>query len=149
MRENEERMKFIGYNTNISRLILFVFTGVLAGLAGCFYALFFQFTSISAISIDMSTMVVLMVVIGGTEFFAGPILGAFVYIFLQDYLSDITDRWPFFMGLIFIFMILYVPKGLSGLANAITLRLRNQNGSPGDDSEIDPNFKKGDLKCSR
>jgi len=126
MRENEERMKFLGYNTNISRLILFVFTGFLAGLAGSFYTLFFQFTSITAISIDMSTIVVLMVIIGGTGSFIGPILGACVYIYLQDFLSDITDRWPFIMGLIFIFMILYVPRGLSGLINSLIERLRGR-----------------------
>ncbi|MBN2031738.1 MAG: branched-chain amino acid ABC transporter permease [Deltaproteobacteria bacterium] len=126
MRENEERMKFLGYNTNVSRLILFVFTGFLAGLAGIFYALFFQFTSITAISIDMSTIVLLMVIIGGTGSFVGPIIGACVYIYLQDFLSDITDRWPFIMGLIFIFMILYVPKGLSGLIYSLIERLRGR-----------------------
>ena len=123
MRENEERMKFIGYNTNVSRLILFVFTGFLAGLAGSFYTLHYQFTSISAISIDMSTIVVLMVIIGGTGSFIGPILGACVYIYLQDFLSDITDRWPFIMGVIFIFIILYVPRGLSGLVDSFVERL--------------------------
>lgn len=126
MRENEERMKFVGYNTNVSRLILFVFTGFLAGLAGSFYTLHYQFTSISAISIDMSTIVVLMVIIGGTGSFIGPILGACVYIYLQDFLSDITDRWPFIMGLIFIFMILYVPRGLSGLIDSFVERLRGR-----------------------
>jgi branched-chain amino acid transport system permease protein len=126
MRENEERMKFLGYNTNVSRLILFVFTSFLAGLAGTFYTLFFQFTSITAISIDMSTIVVLMVIIGGTGSFIGPILGACVYIYLQDFLSDITDRWPFIMGLIFIFMILYVPRGLSGLIDSLIERLRGR-----------------------
>jgi branched-chain amino acid transport system permease protein len=126
MRENEERMKFLGYNTNISRLILFVFTGFLAGLAGTFYTLLFQFTSITAISIDMSTIVVLMVVIGGTGSFIGPIIGACVYIYLQDFLSDVTDRWPFIMGLIFIFMILYVPRGLSGLIDSLIERLRER-----------------------
>jgi branched-chain amino acid transport system permease protein len=131
MRENEERMKFLGYNTNVSRLILFVFTGFLAGLAGSFYALFFQFTSITAISIDMSTTVVLMVIIGGTRSFMGPILGACVYIYLQDFLSDITDRWPFIMGLIFIFMILYVPRGLSGLIDSLVERLRERWRFPG------------------
>ena len=114
MRENEERMRFLGYNTNISRLILFIFTGALAGLAGSFYTLFYEFTSISSISLDMSTSVILMVIIGGSRYFAGPLIGACVYIYLQDYLSDITDRWPLVMGLIFIFMILYVPKGISG-----------------------------------
>ena len=113
MRENEERMKFLGYNTNISRLILFTFTGAVAGLAGAFYTLHFQFVSISAISIDMTTAVLLMVFVGGTRTFWGPILGAFVYIIFQNYLSDITDRWPLFMGLIFVFMVLYVPGGLS------------------------------------
>jgi branched-chain amino acid transport system permease protein len=121
MRENEERMKFLGYNTNISRLILFTFTGALAGLAGAFYTLHFQFVSQSAISVDMTTTVLLMTFVGGTGTFWGPILGAFVYIILQNYLSDITDRWPLFMGLIFVVMVLVIPGGLS----QIILSIRN------------------------
>ncbi len=131
MRENEERMRFLGYNTNISRLLLFIFTGALAGLAGSFYTLHYEFTSISSISMDMSTVVILMVVIGGSRYFAGPIIGACVYIYFQDYLSDITDRWPLVMGLIFIFMILYVPKGLSGLGDYLIDKIR-QRGNHGD-----------------
>lgn len=127
MRENEDRMKFLGYNTNLSRLILFTFTGALAGFAGSFYALFFQFTSISAISIDMTTTVLLMTFIGGTGSFAGPIFGALVFTYLQDFLSDITDRWPLIMGLIFIIMVLYVPGGLTGLFRSIKERLRSRN----------------------
>jgi branched-chain amino acid transport system permease protein len=123
MRENEDRMKFLGYNTNISRLILFTFTGVIAGFAGVFYTLHFQFVSISAISIDMTTAVLLMVFVGGTKTFWGPILGAFVYIILQNYLSNITDRWPLFMGVIFILMVLYVPGGLSDVITNIWRRL--------------------------
>jgi branched-chain amino acid transport system permease protein len=115
MRENEERMKFLGYNASTTRLILFTFTAALAGLAGSFYALFFEFTSISAISVDMTTIVVLMTFIGGTGSFIGPVLGASVYIYLQDFLSDITDRWPLIMGIIFIMMVLYAPGGLSGI----------------------------------
>jgi branched-chain amino acid transport system permease protein len=123
MRENEERMKFLGYNTNISRLILFTFTGAVAGLAGAFYTLNFQFVSISAISIDMTTAVLLMTFVGGTKTFWGPILGAFVYILLQNYLSNITDRWPLFMGLIFIFMVMFIPGGLSEVITNIKQRL--------------------------
>lgn len=115
MRENEERMKFLGFNTNIVRLILFTFTASLAGCAGSFYALFFEFTSTSAIHLDMTTIVLLMTFIGGTTTFWGPILGVIVYTYLQDLLSDITDRWPLIMGMIFIIMVLYIPKGLSGL----------------------------------
>ncbi len=119
MRENEERMKFLGYNTNVSRLILFTFTGALAGLAGAFYTLHFQFVSQSAISVDMTTTVLLMTFVGGTGTFWGPILGAFVYIIVQNYLSDITDRWPLFMGLIFILMVLLIPGGLSQIIHSI------------------------------
>ncbi|HPV50386.1 MAG TPA: branched-chain amino acid ABC transporter permease [Smithellaceae bacterium] len=123
MRENEERMKFLGFNTNISRLILFTFTGAMAGLAGVFYTFHFQFVSISAISVDMTTAVLLMVFVGGTKKFWGPILGVFVYIIFQNYLSDITDRWPLFMGLIFVLMVLYVPGGLSGVMMDVWQRL--------------------------
>ncbi len=123
MRENEERMKFLGYNTNISRLILFTFTGTVAGLAGVFYTLHFQFVSISAISVDMTTAVLLMTFVGGTKTFWGPILGAFVYIILQNYLSNITDRWPLFMGFIFVFMVLFIPGGLSEVIMNLKQRL--------------------------
>ena len=123
MRENEERMKFLGYDTNTSRLILFTFTGALAGLAGAFYTLHFQFVSQTAISVDMTTTVLLMTFVGGTGTFWGPIIGAFVYIILQNYLSDITDRWPLFMGLIFVAMVLVVPGGLSQVVQGIRARL--------------------------
>jgi len=132
MRENEERMRFLGYNTNVSRLILFTFTGAIAGLAGAFYTLHFQFVSISAISIDMTTAVLLMVFIGGTGTFWGPILGAFVYIIFQNYLSDITDRWPLFMGIIFVFMVLYVPGGLSQTIMSIRQRFSGKNDNRSD-----------------
>ncbi|SHE53921.1 branched-chain amino acid transport system permease protein [Desulfacinum infernum DSM 9756] len=128
VRENEERMKFLGYDTNISRLLLFTFTGALAGCAGSYYALFFEFTSISAISIEMTTTVLLMTFIGGTGSFLGPVLGALVYTLLHDKLSDITDRWPLIMGLIFIVMVLYVPGGLSGLIVSIRERLAGTAG---------------------
>jgi branched-chain amino acid transport system permease protein len=61
----------------------------------------------------------LMTFVGGTGTFWGPILGAFVYIIVQNYLSDITDRWPLFMGLIFILMVLLIPGGLSQIILSI------------------------------
>jgi branched-chain amino acid transport system permease protein len=128
MRENEERMKFLGYNTNISRLILFTFSGSLAAMGGAFYTLHFQFVSISAISGDMTTTVLLMTFVGGAGTFWGPMLGAFVYIILQNYLSDITDRWPLFMGLIFILMVLFIPGGLSQVILSIKNLFSRRNG---------------------
>ena len=132
MRENEERMKFLGYNTNICRLILFTFTGALAGLAGAFYTLHFQFCSQSAISVDMTTTVLLMTFVGGTRTFWGPMVGTLVYIIIQNYLSDITDRWPLFMGLIFVFMVIFVPGGLTQIIQAVKSLFagKNSTGKP-------------------
>ena len=84
-----------------------------------FFTLQFQFVSISAISVEMTTAALLMAFVGGTGTFWGPILGAFVYIILQSYLSDLTDRWPLFMGVIFVFMVLVIPGGLSQIIQRI------------------------------
>jgi branched-chain amino acid transport system permease protein len=124
MRENEDRMKFLGFSTRVTRLILFTVTGGLAGLAGSFYALFFSFVSVDAISIAMTTTVLLITFVGGSGSFTGPILGALVYIYLQNFLSDVTDRWQLFMGLIFILMVLFVPGGLSKLMEDALARWR-------------------------
>jgi branched-chain amino acid transport system permease protein len=120
IRENQERMRFLGYNTNVARLNLFVITGGLAGLAGSFYTMFNSFVSLDAVSVDMTTKVLLMTFIGGTGSFAGPIVGAYFYTYFQDFLSDLTENWPLIMGALFILMVLYAPGGLSGLA--ISLR---------------------------
>ena len=124
LRENEERMQFIGYDPSISRLILFTFTAFFAGLAGSFYALFFKFVGVDAISIDMTTTALLMTFIGGTKHFFGPVLGAGFYIYFQNFLSDVTDRWPLFMGILFILLVLFVPRGLSGLIQSLVDHLR-------------------------
>jgi branched-chain amino acid transport system permease protein len=124
LRENEERMRFLGYNTNVTRLILFVFTGALAGLAGSFYTLLNAFVSLDAVSIDMTTKVLLMTFLGGTGAFPGPILGAFFYTYVQDFLSNLTENWPLIMGVLFIVMVLFAPGGLSGLGHSIANRLK-------------------------
>ncbi|BEQ14517.1 branched-chain amino acid ABC transporter permease [Desulfoferula mesophila] len=116
IRENEERMRFLGYNTHVSRLILFVLSGALAGLAGAFYAILNAFVSLDAVSIDMTTKVLLMTFIGGTGQFLGPVAGAFFFTYVQNFLSDLTDNWPLIMGALFIAMVLWVPGGLAGLA---------------------------------
>jgi branched-chain amino acid transport system permease protein len=126
IRENEERIRFLGYDTRLARLNLFVFTGTAAGLAGSFYALFNSFVSLDAVSIDMTTRVLLMTFIGGTGSFGGPIIGAVFYTYVQNFLSDLTDNWPLIMGLLFIGMVLFVPGGLSGLARSVWSRLVRQ-----------------------
>ena len=129
VRENEERMQFIGYNPAVSRMILFTLTAFFAGLAGSFYALFFKFVGVDAISIDMTTTALLMTFIGGTKNFFGPVLGAGFYIYFQNFLSNLTDRWPLFMGILFVLMVLFAPQGLSGLIQSLVgLFQKKENG---------------------
>lgn len=115
IRENEERMRFLGYNTNVSRLILFIISGSLAGLAGSFYAIMNSFVSLDAISIEMTTKVLVMTFIGGIGHFFGPVLGSVFYTYFQNFLSDLTDNWPLIMGILFIAMVLATPGGLAQL----------------------------------
>lgn len=124
VRENEERMQFIGYNPAVSRMILFTLTAFFAGLAGSFYALFFKFVGVDAISVDMTTTALLMTFIGGTKTFFGPVLGAGFYIYFQNFLSNLTDRWPLFMGFLFVLMVLFAPRGLSGLIQSLLEHFR-------------------------
>ena len=126
LRENEERMQFIGYNPAVSRMILFTLTAFFAGLSGSFYALFFKFVGVDAIGIDMTTTALLMTFIGGTKNFFGPVLGAGFYIYLQNFLSNITDRWPLFMGILFVMMVLFAPRGLAGLIQSLVGLLRQR-----------------------
>lgn len=126
LRENEERMQFIGYNPAVSRMILFTLTAFFAGLSGSFYALFFKFVGVDAIGIDMTTTALLMTFIGGTKNFFGPVLGAGFYIYLQNFLSNITDRWPLFMGILFVVMVLFAPRGLAGLIQSLVGLLRQR-----------------------
>ena len=138
LRENEERMQFIGYNPAVSRMILFTLTAFFAGLAGSFYALFFKFVGVDAIGIDMTTTALLMTFIGGTKDFFGPVLGAGFYIYFQNYLSNITDRWPLFMGLLFVLMVLFAPRGLSGLIRSLIELIRKTGNGKKTRREDDP-----------
>jgi branched-chain amino acid transport system permease protein len=138
LRENEERMQFIGYNPAVSRMILFTLTAFFAGLAGSFYALFFKFVGVDAIGIDMTTTALLMTFIGGTKDFFGPVLGAGFYIYFQNYLSNITDRWPLFMGLLFVLMVLFAPRGLSGLIRSLIELIRKTGNGKETRREDDP-----------
>ena len=136
IRENEERMRFLGYNTHMSRLILFVFSGSLAGLAGAFYAVLHAFISLDAISIAMTTKVLLITFIGGIGHFFGPVLGAVFYTYFQNFISELTDSWPLIMGMMFIAMVLWTPSGLAGMvqsAGAWLSTRKRVNGRPAEE----------------
>ncbi len=118
IRDNEERAQFIGYNVFRSKLTLFTMAGFFAGIAGSLFVVFAEFISLDAIGLPMSTEVLFMTFIGGTGSFLGPVLGAGVFIYFTEWVSDITEHWEFFLGLLFVILILYANKGLISLIPA-------------------------------
>jgi branched-chain amino acid transport system permease protein len=115
MRENDERAAFLGYNVFATKLIVFTFSSTLAAVAGALFASFQRLITPSAVDLGTSTEVVFMSLLGGTGALLGPFLGTAVYILLQNWLSRVTEHWPFVIGLLFVVMILFMHTGLIGL----------------------------------
>lgn len=122
MRENEERARFIGYNTYASRLIIYVLSCFFAGIAGGLAASFQEFVTTTFINLDKATDVLMMTFIGGGGTFFGPVIGTCALTLINDLLSSWLERWAIVQGLLFILLVLYAPNGLSGLY--LSLRAR-------------------------
>ena len=115
MREKEIRASFLGYNIFLTKFVAFLISGVLAGLAGGLYVLFQKYVNTGVIDMNISMTVLLMVTIGGTGHFLGPVLGAACYVIFQDYISSLTDHWMLLLGIAFVIVVLYVEGGLVSL----------------------------------
>jgi branched-chain amino acid transport system permease protein len=119
LRENEERARFLGYHTSITRFWLFVISGFFAGISGSLFGIFQGLVTATSIDLLRSTEVILMVVIGGMGNFFGPLLGSLFYIVVGDWLSSITVRWEFIIGCFFILLVLSLRGGLISIALAV------------------------------
>lgn len=126
VRDNPERVEFIGYSTQMVRFITFSLAGFFAGIAGGLAAINFELMNAVNISGAQSGVVLLMAYIGGIGHFLGPILGAVLVTLLQVMLSDLTGAWMLYFGLIFILMVMYAPGGLAGLVMMHEPLVRNR-----------------------
>jgi branched-chain amino acid transport system permease protein len=123
LKESMSRAAFLGYRNSATKFILFTYTAFLAGVAGGLFVIFQEFVSTGAIDIFRSIDPILMIVIGGVGSYMGPVIGSVVYIFLSDWLSDITDRWQFIIGVIFIVLVLWQRSGIMGIFSSLRQRL--------------------------
>jgi branched-chain amino acid transport system permease protein len=115
VRDNPERARFIGYNTETVRFLSFSLSGLFAGIAGGLAAINFEIVSSAQMGATQSGSVILMTYIGGVGDFAGPIIGAILVTYLQVMLSDVTEAWQLYFGLLFIGMVMFAPDGIAGL----------------------------------
>ena len=122
IRENERRFIALGRDPRPFKVVVFVIAAVFAGLAGALFAPFRGFASPEVMFWVLSGQGLMMVITGGIGTLVGPVIGAMVFILVQEILSSYTEHWMIFTGAIFVLMVIFLPGGLVGTARRLTGR---------------------------
>lgn len=115
IRENERRARFLGIPIERHIWLSFVISCFFVSVAGALYALLNNFVDPRALRWDLSGNFVIMAVLGGMRSFWGPLVGAVIFVVLQDYVSSMTENWESFIGLFFVLIVLFFPRGVLGI----------------------------------
>lgn len=115
VRDNPERVEFIGYNTQVVRYIAFIIAGFFAGIGGGLTALNFEIVTAESVSAIRSGGYLLFTFLGGALFFFGPIIGAMLSVLALVLLSEVTKAWQIYLGVVFMVMVMFAPGGISSL----------------------------------
>lgn len=115
VRDNPERVEFVGYDTQKIRYFSFIVAAFFAGISGGLAALNFEIVTSEVVSGYRSGAYLLFTFLGGATFFFGPILGAILMVLAFVLLSEFTKAWLLYLGLIFLFMVMYAPGGVASL----------------------------------
>lgn len=114
IRENEDRMRTLGYNTWRYKFAVSLLSAFFAGVAGLLSMYLNSFVSPAALSIALSAQVLLMILVGGAGTLFGAIIGAALFVVLQYVISTYTERWLFIVGAVYVLIALYTPQGALG-----------------------------------
>ena len=115
VRDNPERAEFVGYNPQMVRYMAFVIAAFFAGISGGLAALNFEIVTSEVVSGYRSGAYLLFTFLGGATFFVGPIIGAILMVLAFVLLSEFTKAWLLYLGLSFLFMVMYAPGGVASL----------------------------------
>jgi branched-chain amino acid transport system permease protein len=115
VRDNPERVEFIGYNTQRVRYFAFIIAGFFAGISGGLGALNFEIVTSEVVGAGRSGGYLLFTFLGGATFFFGPIIGGILMVLAFVLLSELTKAWLLYLGLLFLFMVMYAPGGIASL----------------------------------
>ncbi|MDE8349207.1 MAG: branched-chain amino acid ABC transporter permease [Acidocella sp.] len=114
IRENQKRLTFLGIRVDVYIAISFAISGFIVALAGSLDALLDNFTSPDNLRYTLSGNLLIICVLGGMRNFWGPLIGAFIFVLVQDYISSITQNWMTVIGLIFVLSVIFFPLGVMG-----------------------------------
>lgn len=117
LRDNEQRVRFLGFNAHVARTLIFAISCLFTGVAGALLAIANEAANYTIFSAQASANVVLQTFIGGAGTFFGPALGAIIMTFFARVTSDLTRSWLLYQGLIFVLVMLFAPQGLGGLVD--------------------------------
>jgi branched-chain amino acid transport system permease protein len=115
VRDNPERVEFVGYDTHWVRFLAFMISGFFAGIAGGLGAINTEIVNGEVLHATRSGAYLLFTFLGGATFFFGPIIGAVLMVICGVLLSELTKAWLLYLGLIFLFMVMYAPGGFASL----------------------------------
>ena len=124
IRENEERARFLGYQTVVPRALVFALSALIGSIAGTLFALYNGFVSPESLHWSLSGSALIMAIVGGTRLLWGPALGGVVFFFFKDLAGDLTEHWPAMIGLTLIAVTVALPAGLGGALTNLAGRLR-------------------------
>ena len=115
VRDNPERVEFVGYSTQHVRYLAFMISGFFSGIAGGLGALNFEIVTSEVVGAARSGGYLLFVFLGGATFFFGPIIGAVLLVIALVLLSELTKAWLLYLGIVFLIMVMYAPGGIASL----------------------------------
>ena len=115
VRDNPERVEFVGYDTQKVRYMVFILSAFFAGISGGLAALNFEIVTSEVVSGPRSGAYLLFTFLGGATFFFGPIIGGVLMVLAGVLLSELTKAWLLYLGLVFLFMVMYAPGGIASL----------------------------------
>lgn len=127
-RDQPRRMAALGYNVWAIRWLTFVAASFFAAVAGLLYVYFHKYIHPSATSVPVSAEALLSVIAGGAGTVYGPALGAVVVVVLKNYASAFIERWNMMLGLVFLFIVIFMPSGLVAGLGSLVRRLRGERG---------------------
>lgn len=122
LRDNEQRVRFMGYDTHKAKLLVFVVSATFSGVAGGLLAFSNEVANYTIFGLPVSAQVVLHTFIGGSTVFLGPVLGAALLTLFSFFVSDLTHSWLLYQGVLFVLVMLFAPLGIGGI---VDLHLRH------------------------
>lgn len=137
LRNNENRLSAIGFHTKSYKILIFVVAGGISGLAGALYAFHWQLVPFTSVHLTQSANIAFMTLLGGIGYPFGPLIGAAIFTWLSDAVSNIWARWPLLFGTVIILIVLYLPGGLAGgwsVLRALVRRSSRRSQEPHDET---------------